>query len=61
MGTLDEILSGKGGTLAKLFDLMEGREVRTVLDLNDVQFRVGKNTIRLKGEIELTVVRPKKK
>jgi len=60
MGSVEELIEKKGNMLLKLLDLMEGKEVKTRMDLSGIQFQVGKNVIKLSGEVEFTVVRKSK-
>jgi len=60
MGIFEEIMEKKGDLLIKFLDLMEGKEVRTTMNLDGVQLNVGKTIIKLDGEIVFTVLRKPK-
>lgn len=56
-----EDLFGKNSELiAKILDIIEGREVTTKINLDGVSFKIGKTNIKLSGEIEFSLARTKK-
>ncbi|MBU0530419.1 MAG: hypothetical protein ABIH52_02990 [Candidatus Aenigmatarchaeota archaeon] len=57
---IEEILGKNAGALMKLFELIEGKEVKTKVNLDGVEFKVGKTSIVLNGEVEFSLVRKKK-
>jgi len=59
MGFIEEILAKNSGLIVKFLDLVEGQEVKTKVDLNSVQFAVGKTIIKMSGTIDLTIARKK--
>ena len=56
MGIIEEILKNKEELLVKLLEIMEGKESRATVDLNDVEFHVGKSLVKLKGTLEFTFI-----
>jgi len=61
MGLLEEILKNKEEILVKLLEIMEGKESKAKVNLDDVEFHVGNSAVRLKGTIELTFIPIEKK
>ena len=61
MGLIEEILKNKEELLIKLLEILEGKESNTRINLDGVEFHVGKSLVRLKGNVDITFVPLKKK
>ena len=59
MDILQELLKNKEELLVKLLEFMEGKETATKLKLDGISFNLGNTLVKLKGEVEITVVRQK--
>jgi len=56
MGVLDDIIKDKEEFLEKLLEILEGKETRTKINLNGVEFKVGKSKVKVNGNIEFIIV-----
>jgi len=56
MGIIEEVLKNKEEILVALLKVLEGKESRARVNLDGVQFNVGKSSVRMEGEIEFTFV-----
>ena len=56
MGIIEEILKNKEELLVKILEIMEGKEAKTKIDLDGVEFHVGNSIVRMTGAIELTFI-----
>jgi len=56
MGVIEEVLKNKEEILVALLKVLEGKEARARVNLDGVKFNVGKSTVKMEGEIELTFV-----
>jgi hypothetical protein len=56
MGVLDDIVKDKEEFLEKLLEILEGKETRTKINLNGVEFKVGKSKVKVNGNIEFIIV-----
>jgi hypothetical protein len=56
MGVLEDIVKDKEQFLEKLLEILEGKETRTKLNLNGVEFKVGKSKVKVSGNIEFIIV-----
>ena len=56
MGIIEEILKNKEEILVRLLEVLEGKETRARVNLDNIELNVGKSTIKLNGEIEFTFV-----
>ena len=56
MGVLEEILKNREELLIKLLEILEGRESRAKVNLDGVEFHVGKSLVRMKGNVEFAFV-----
>ena len=62
MGVVEEIIKNKEDLLIKFLDVLSGKEATARVNLDGVQFNVGKAKVRLEGQVNFTVVaRDKKK
>jgi len=58
---IEELLGKNTELIAKILDIIEGKEVSTKLNLDGVTFNVGKTKIKLNGEVEFSFARKKTK
>lgn len=56
MGVIEEILKNKEEILVKLLELIEGKEAKATVNLDGIEFHIGKSAVKLKGNVELTFV-----
>lgn len=61
MGLIEEILKNKEELLVKFLEIMEGKESRAKINLDGVEFNVGKSRVRMAGAVEFTFVPINKK
>ena len=61
MGFIEELVKNKEELLVKFLSILEGKETSASVNLDGVQFRVGKTAVQLNGQVEFTVVPSKKK
>jgi hypothetical protein len=61
MGVIEEILKNREGMIEKFLDVLSGKEATAKVNLDGVQFNIGKSKVRLEGEISFTVIPGKKK
>lgn len=60
MGIIEELMEKKGDLIMKLLDIIEGKEIKTKMNLDGVELRIGKTDIKLDGEIVFTLARKSK-
>ena len=56
MGFVEELLKNKEDLLLKFLSIMEGKETKANVDLNGVEFKVGKTKVQLSGSVQFTVI-----
>ncbi len=61
MGFIEEILKNKEELLVKFLSLMEGKETSANVNLDGIKFDLGDTAVKVNGNVELTIVPPKKK
>ena len=62
MGSIfEEIVKNKEQLILKILDIIEGREARTKVNLDNVELNVGNVEIRVNGSLEFVVAPVKKK
>ncbi|MBI4181583.1 MAG: hypothetical protein HY520_01290 [Candidatus Aenigmarchaeota archaeon] len=54
MGIIEEILKGREELLIKFLEILEGKESKATVNLDGVQFKVGKSVVTLGGKVDLT-------
>mgnify|MGYP001607895463 CR=1 FL=1 len=59
MDILQELLKNKEELLVKVLEFMEGKETGTKLKLDGISFNIGNTAVKLKGEVEISLVRQK--
>jgi hypothetical protein len=61
MGMMEDVLKNKEELILKFLDVLQGKEATARVKLDGVKFSIGKTTIKLSGEVDLTFVPPKPK
>ena len=61
MGMIEEVLKNKEELLVKFMEIMEGKESKAKVNLNGVEFHVGKSLVRMNGTIDFSFVPVNKK
>ncbi|MHA2065616.1 MAG: hypothetical protein ACXABY_14670 [Candidatus Thorarchaeota archaeon] len=56
MGMVEEILKNKEDLFIKLLEILQGKEASASIDLSGVQFHVGTSSVKLDGEIKITLI-----
>jgi hypothetical protein len=56
MGLVEEILKNREELLVKFLEILEGKESRAKINLDGVEFHIGKSAVRLKGAVEFTFI-----
>ncbi len=59
--TIEEVLKDKEALLLRLLEILEGKEAKAKLNLDGVEFKIGKSAVKLHGKIEITFVPLEKK
>jgi len=56
MTVIEEIINNKEELIVKLLGILEGKETKTKIKLDGVEFKLGKTKVKAEGDIELTIV-----
>ncbi len=56
MGFIEELLKNKEELLTKFLSIIEGKETKANVNLEGVEFKIGKTSVQLNGNVEFTVV-----
>jgi hypothetical protein len=56
MGVLEDMVKNKEEFLEKLLEILEGKETRTKINLDGVEFKIGKSKIKVHGNVEFIIV-----
>ncbi|MCK4335832.1 MAG: hypothetical protein KAW40_03870 [Candidatus Aenigmarchaeota archaeon] len=56
MGVLEEIIKNKEELLMKIMQILEGKETKTKVNLDGVEFNIGNSKISVHGNVEFTIV-----
>jgi hypothetical protein len=56
MGVFEDIAKNKEELLMKIFSILEGKETKTKLNLDNIEFNFGNSKVKLNGSIEFTVI-----
>ena len=56
MGVFDEIVKNKEELFLKILQILEGKETKTKINLDGVEFNIGKSKIKVNGNVEFTIV-----
>lgn len=56
MGVLEEIIKNKEELLMKIMQILEGKETKTKVNLDGVEFNIGNSKISVHGDVEFTIV-----
>jgi hypothetical protein len=61
MDVIEEIIKNKEELFLKLIKVMQGKQTEVKLNLDGVRFSVGDITLKLKGNVEVSVIPAKGK
>jgi len=61
MGVFEEMVKDKGQFIEKILEILEGKETRTKINLDGVEFKIGNSKIRVSGNVEFVIVPFEKK
>ena len=53
---IEEILKNKEEFLLKVLEILEGKEAKTKINLDGVEFKIGKSKIKVNGNLEFVVI-----
>ena len=56
MGVFDEIVKNKEELFMKILQILEGKETKTKINLDGVEFNLGNSKISVNGDVEFTIV-----
>ncbi len=56
MGVLEEVMKNKEELLASLLKVLEGKETRTEVSLDGIEFKLGDSKVQVQGRVEFTFV-----
>lgn len=56
MGVFEEIVKNKEELFIKILQILEGKETKTKVNLDGVEFNIGNSQIRVNGNVEFTIV-----
>ncbi len=56
MGVLEDIVKNKEELLIKILQILEGKETKTKVNLDGVEFNIGNSKVSVNGDIEFTIV-----
>jgi len=61
MGVLEDMVKNKEDFLEKLLEILEGKETRTRINLDGVEFKIGSSKVKVSGNVEFIIVPFEKK
>ena len=61
MGVIEDILKNREEMIEKFLDVLSGKEATAKVNLDGVQFNIGKSRVRMEGEVRFTLIPGKKK
>ncbi len=61
MGFIEELVKNKEELLVKFLSIVEGKETSANVNLDGIKFNLGGTEVKVNGNVELTLVPPKKK
>ncbi len=56
MGVIEELVKNKEEILVSFLKILEGKEARTKVNLNGVEFKVGDSLVKMNGSIEFVFI-----
>jgi hypothetical protein len=56
MGVFEEIVKNKEELFLKVLQILEGKETKTKVNLDGVEFNIGKSKVKVNGNVEFTIV-----
>lgn len=61
MGVLEDMIKNKEDFLEKLLEILEGKETRTKINLDGLEFKIGTSKVKVSGNVEFIIVPFEKK
>ena len=55
MGVFEEIIQNKDELIMKIIQILQGRETKTKINLDGVEFKLGEVGIKVDGKLEITI------
>jgi len=55
MGVFEEMIQNKDELIAKILQLLQGREAKTKINLDGVEFKIGDVALKVDGKIDITI------
>jgi hypothetical protein len=56
MGVFEEIVKNKEELFLKVLQILEGKETKTKVNLDGVEFNIGNSKVKVNGNVEFTIV-----
>jgi len=56
MGVFEEIVKNKEELFLKVLQILEGKETKTKINLDGVEFNIGNSKVSVNGNVEFTIV-----
>ncbi|MEE9323808.1 MAG: hypothetical protein V3U72_04650 [Candidatus Aenigmarchaeota archaeon] len=56
MGVFEEIVKNKEELFMKVLQILEGKETKTKINLDGVEFNIGNSKVSVNGNVEFTIV-----
>ncbi len=56
MGVFEEIVKNKEELVMKILQILEGKETKTKINLDGVEFNIGNSKVSVDGSVEFTIV-----
>ena len=56
MGVFEEIVKNKEELFMKILQILEGKETKTRVNLDGVEFKLGNSKVKVNGNVEFTIV-----
>lgn len=56
MGVFEEIVKNKEELFFKILQILEGKETKTKVNLDGVEFNIGQSRVSVNGNVEFTIV-----
>ena len=55
MGVFEEIVKNKEELFLKILQILEGKETKTKINLDGVEFNIGNSKVSVNGNVEFTI------
>ncbi len=56
MSVIEEIVKNKEELILKILQILEGKETKTKVNLDGVEFNIGDSKVKVNGNVEFTIV-----